>query len=127
MIDTDKPLSSAREIADAIGRAEISRAVGVRASAVSMALSAGPGSTFPASWLLAVLRLAKLGGYKVSPQAFRWKGASINEDENSVIMIGRDETRGSALKFAHDPVGARSEGSGDALVERAPATPEAAA
>lgn len=62
-------------IAKALGRKEMMRALGIKDGAISAAVVSG---RFPASWLLALRRIAREKGVDIKEREFealfRWKG-----------------------------------------------------
>lgn len=63
-------MTTAPQLADAIGRKNIADALGVGLTAVSNAVVRG---VFPSSWYLAVKSLADAGGHKCPPELFNMR------------------------------------------------------
>lgn len=66
-------MTTALELADAVGRKQISDALGVGLTAVSNAVVRG---AFPSSWFLVVKSLAEKGGHSCPPELFNMR--SVN-------------------------------------------------
>ena len=82
-------MKNAHELADAIGRKDLSAALGVGMTAISNAVVRG---WFPSSWFVAADRLAHERGFACPPELFGMRAASVdntqNVDAGQVIVSG---------------------------------------
>lgn len=71
-MDNVCPMENAKQLADALGRAEIAQRLGVGATAVSNAVVRG---AFPSSWYAVIRAMAKARGIDCPMKCFAWRAA----------------------------------------------------